>query len=470
MNKLRIGFVPLHRKGFDEKWAVEIKNRVVKASAKLEMVELVYPDDSLTYMGLVCDEVDAHKTIRLFKEKDVKGILLGTMTFGEELAGVTVAEEFQRYPLMVFGTKEPETKPSGFKWSDSFCGTLSLASDLYRRKIPFVFLGVVSPEEKSFLKGLENFVRASAVVRSFLGARVGLVGQRPEGFETVTYNEAVMAELYKQRVIHATIFSIVEAARKLNDQDKEVTKISKDMETINVAGVPSKDLVKMAKLEVALRNLVKEKSLDVTGIRCWTEIENYYGIYPCSTMGRLTQSGVMTACEADVYGALTMLMQYKASLETSPPHFIDWTIMNPKDRNVFLAWHCGNAPSNLACLDSPSALTYHNGHYASTGEKCYGTMDMVLKPGVVTLCRLVEYNGQFKMLITKGEIVKMDDELSRKALKAGSAAWVKVADLDKLYRTLVEGGFIHHASMIHGDYSECIRQACMLLNIKVIEV
>jgi hypothetical protein len=45
MNKLRIGFVPLHRKGFDEKWAVEIKNKVVKASAKLEMVELVYPDD-----------------------------------------------------------------------------------------------------------------------------------------------------------------------------------------------------------------------------------------------------------------------------------------------------------------------------------------------------------------------------------------------------------------------------------------
>jgi L-fucose isomerase-like protein len=95
---------------------------------------------------------------------------------------------------------------------------------------------------------------------------------------------------------------------------------------------------------------------------------------------------------------------------------------------------------------------------------------MILKPGVVTLCRLTEYNGQFKMLITKGEIVRMDDELSQKALKAGSSAWVKVADLDKLYRTLVAEGFIHHASMVHGDYSECIKQACMLLNIKVIEV
>lgn len=226
----------------------------------------------------------------------------------------------------------------------------------------------------------------------------------------------------------------------------------------------------MAKFETALRKLAKEKSLDGMGVRCWTEIENYYGIFPCFVMGRLTQSGTMTSCEADVYGVLTMLIQYKASLETTPPHFIDWTIMNPKDPNVFLAWHCGNAPPSLACPDCPSAVRYHDGYRKSTGIKCYGAFDTLLRTGVVTLCRLAEYDGQFKMLITKGEIVDLDDELSKKALKAGSAAWVKVADLDTLYRTLVEEGFVHHASMIHGDYRESIKQACNLLNIKVIEI
>lgn len=470
MTKLRIGFVPLHRKGFDEKWAAEMRNRVVEAASKLETIELVYPDSSITDMGLVSDDRDAHKIIRLFREKDVHGILLGNMTFGEELAGVTVAEEFKGYPVMVFGTKEPEIQPPGFKASDSFCGTLSLASDLYRRGIPFIFTGVVSPEEEVFMKGLENFARASAIVKEFVGARVGLVGPRPESFETVTYNEAVMAKLYRQRVIPIAISSIIEEARKLDDNHPEVVKIMEEIKTVNFAEVPTEDIVKMAKLEVVLRKLAEEKSLKGMGIRCWTEIESYYGIFPCFTMGRLTQSGIMASCEADIYGALTMLIQYQASLKTSPPHFIDWTIRNPKDPNVFLAWHCGNAPPNLACAGHTPTLTYHSGYYKSTGLKYYGVLDTILKPGVVTLCRLTEYDGQFKMLIAKGEIVAMDDELSRKALKAGSAAWVKVADLDRLYRILVQEGFVHHASMIHGDYSECIKQACTFLNIRVIEV
>ena len=470
MKKLKIGFVPLHRKICDEKWAVEIKNRVVKASAKLEMIELVYPNESFTNSGLVSDDVEAQKTIRLFKEEDVDGILLGTMTFGEELAAVTVAEEFKGYPIAVFGTKEPEALQPRFKGSDSFCGTLSLASDLYRRKIPFLFLGIIFPEEETFLKGLENFAKTSVVVKSFLGARVGLVGPRPEGFETVTYNEAKMAELYGQRVVPTTIISIIEEARKLDDDDLKVIRIMDDMKVVNVTEIPSAALVKMAKFEVALRKLVNDKTLDGIAIRCWRELQDYYGIYPCFVMGRLTQSGIMTSCEADIYGALTMLMQYNASLETSPPHFIDWTIMNPENNNVLLAWHCGNAPPNLACPDSPLSISYHNGRYKATGIKWYGTVNAILKPGIVTICRLAEYDGQFKMLITKGEIIKMNGELSRKALKVGSSAWVRVRNLDKLYRILVEEGFIHHASMIHGDYIEPMRQACTLLNIKVIEV
>ena len=53
---------------------------------------------------------------------------------------------------------------------------------------------------------------------------------------------------------------------------------------------------------------------------------------------------------------------------------------------------------------------------------------------------------QFKMLISKGEIVPSKQNLR------GSWSWVQVPDLDKLYNTLVMEGFTHHASLIHGDY------------------
>jgi hypothetical protein len=45
-----------------------------------------------------------------------------------------------------------------------------------------------------------------------------------------------------------------------------------------------------------------------------------------------------------------------------------------------------------------------------------------------------------------------------------------VPDLDNLYATLVEEGFTHHASLIHGDCSRALLNACKLLGIEAVIV
>jgi hypothetical protein len=45
-----------------------------------------------------------------------------------------------------------------------------------------------------------------------------------------------------------------------------------------------------------------------------------------------------------------------------------------------------------------------------------------------------------------------------------------VPDLELLYSILVEEGFVHHASLIHGDYSRAICDACDYLGIETVEV
>jgi len=466
MRRVRLGFVPLHRYPFDEKWGAEIRSRVIEEISKIPHIELIYPDERLTRLGLVWDDRDAEKVINLFKQKNPEGLLIGTMTFGDELAGARVAEEFRDLPIAVFGTKEPDYLPGGFRRSDSFCGTLSLSSALYRRGIPFTFLGILFPEEEAFRRGLDRFARSTAIVSRFIGARVGLIGPRPERFETVTFNEALMAKRFKQRVIHRSLYPIIEEAKNLKDDDPEVARIVDEMKKMaDVSKISSENLLKMAKLEVVLRKVAEESGLSAMGVRCWTEFQRYYGISICFIMGRLTQSGILSACEADIYGALTMLIQYQASLETTPPHFIDWTIQHPKDPNVFLAWHCGNAPPQLACPRCTPILRYHSILYRDVGvERSYGTAEFRLRPGPVTICRLAEYGGEFKMLITRGEALEEAGEFR------GSWVWVRVHDLDKLYRTLVEEGFVHHASMIHGDYVEPIKDACKLLGIRPVIV
>jgi L-fucose isomerase-like protein len=93
-----------------------------------------------------------------------------------------------------------------------------------------------------------------------------------------------------------------------------------------------------------------------------------------------------------------------------------------------------------------------------------GTAEFQIKSGEITINRLVEYDGKFKMLITKGRIIPSEDELR------GSWGWVEVADLDKLYRTLIEEGFIHHGSIIHGDISPIIAQFCKFTGIQTVTV
>ena len=160
-----------------------------------------------------------------------------------------------------------------------------------------------------------------------------------------------------------------------------------------------------------------------------------------------------------------MLLQYLASLKTTVPHFIDWTIRHQKKENVFLSWHCGNAPPSLVCENSRPVISYQSVLGVSLGvDRSMGTAEFQLKPGEVTLCRLQEHDGIFRMLITNGNIAKSNDNLR------GSWCWVEVHDLERLYNTLVMEGFTHHASLIHGDYTRALSDACSYLGIETIVV
>ncbi|MFH1006511.1 MAG: hypothetical protein V1800_03270 [Candidatus Latescibacterota bacterium] len=48
--------------------------------------------------------------------------------------------------------------------------------------------------------------------------------------------------------------------------------------------------------------------------------------------------------------------------------------------------------------------------------------------------------------------------------------WAEVVNLDMLHRTLVEEGFTHHASMIHGDVTGELADFCMFLGIEAVMV
>ncbi len=465
MEKIRLGFIPAHREPFDEQWAAEMRQRCLQAFLKLKTVEVGVPDTALTRSGCVRDDAEAGKVIALFREKEIDGLVIGTMTFGDEVSALAIASAFRNRPVLLFGTKEGAFTVDGNRRSDSFCGTLSISSGLHRRHVPFLFAGVVFPEEPSFLDTVDNFVRVCAIARGFIGARVGLVGPRPERFETCIFSEDALTRNFDQKVVPVDLVDIM-ARTAAPESAAGIKKLVRRIKSeADLANTDPATVAKIAGLEFALAQFAGEKHLSALGVQCWTAMQSVYGLSPCYTMGRLTDLGIMTSCEVDIYGALTMLVQYLASLKTTVPHFIDWTIQHQEAPDTFLAWHCGNGPPSLACNSGRVSISYHSILGASLGiSRSQGTAEFQLKPGAVTLCRLHEHDGDFKMLVTGGEAVQTDQKLR------GSWSWIKVPDLDLLYSTLVEEGFTHHASLIHGDFTRAISDACEYLGIEVVEV
>lgn len=466
---VRIGLLPTFRFRYSD-WCREMHDRAVKALEQvrgLELVRLPQGDDTPLTEGTVHNLDQAEFAAKHFATQGIDGLVVCPLDFGDERSVAKVVEKLQ-VPTLLFATKEPPANDdTGLsRVSDSYCGTLSIASAFYRREIPFRFAGIAFPEDQALRDELDTFVAAVSVVSGMRNARLGQVGVRPPTFETVAYDEVGLIKKFGQNVIYQNINDIAHRALELADDDPRVQdRMAFIRETAATTLLGDEYFVPAAKLEVTLKEWYDSQKLSVMGIQCWPSIGRDMGIEVCSTFGRLTGDHMLTACEADMLGALSMLINYRAALGDTVPHFIDWTIKHRDHDNRFLAWHCGNAPTCLAANPDDIALrTRANMTGAPDAGGKGGLYQFQLKPGDVTLCRLAEYNNQWKLLVTTGTIVPSDETL------AGTWSWVEVPDHDHLYRVLVEEGFIHHASMIHGDQVTALREACGFLGVGVVEV
>lgn len=477
---VRLGFVPTFRFR-NTAWTEKMRAYSLAAFECLPGVEMVAlpvgaadsepdPLTGSTPFGMINNLDQAEAAAAYFKARQVDGLIICPLDFGDERSAVKVAERVG-VPVLLYATKEPPAPDDAAmsRVSDSYCGNLSLASGLYRRKIAFRYAGLFLPDEPELLSEVDSFARAVAVVKGLRNARIGQIGVRPPTFETVGYDEVAMIQKFGQNVIYSEVSDLAEQARAMADDDPRVlAKTEEILASASSISVSETYVLNAAKFEVALTNFWQRNKLSAMAIQCWPSVQRLMNLSVCASYGRMTGQAMLTACETDILGALSMLVSYQAAMGETLPHFVDWTIQHRHNPNQLLAWHCGNAPVALA--RNPAAVGLRS-RSDMTGElppvendASAGLYQFQIHPGKVTFCRLAEYDGRWKMLIATGQIVPTDETL------AGTWSWVEVSDHARLYRTLVEEGFIHHASLIHGDQVAVLELACKFLDITPVVV
>ena len=365
---VRIGYIPSYRFRYTP-WCQKMRDDSLAAFSQVKGVDVVVPQPSpdgetldtesgLTPHGMVHTLDEAEVVAEYMRRQEVDGLILCPLDFGDERSAVKVAEKL-RVPVLLYATKEPPGRDDAglSRVSDSYCGNLSMASGLYRRNIPFHYAGLFFPTEPAFLTEVQVYARAVSVVRGLLGARLGQVGVRPATFETVGYDEAALIRTFGQNVIYANLSDVTDRALDYADDDRNIQGIVAQIRgSFDEITVGDAYLLNAAKLELALSTFWQKNRLSAMAMQCWPSIQRTMGISVCNIYGRLTSRHMLTACEADVLGALSMLVNHRAALGQAVPHFVDWTIQHRENANWLLAWHCGNAPMCLAKKESGTAL------------------------------------------------------------------------------------------------------------------
>ena len=453
--KLTFGLLVGNRGFFPDALAKEGRATMIALLKKLGygVVALTEKD---TKFGSVETWEDAKKCAGLFAKKagDIDGVIVTLPNFGDErgvadtlrMAGLGV-------PVLVHAWADDAKKMTLKHRRDSFCGKISTCNNLTQYGIPFSLTAVhtMDPSAPAFAEEIHNFAAVCRVVNGLTGCRVGALGARPAAFNTVRYSE----KLLESAGISVETLDLSEAfgrANAIKDSDAQVkARIKAIKDYVETKSVPAASLTKIAKFALVVDDWMEAADLDVTAVQCWTSLEEYFGIVPCTLMSMLSESLRSSACEVDVCGAVTM---HALALATQTPGcLLDWNNNYGDDPDKFVAFHCSNAPKSFF---GDCHMDFQDIIAGTVGKaKTYGTVCGRFAPGPMTFARVTTFDDEGAIGAYVGEGRFTDDPLDT----FGGYGVGEIPNLQALLKHICECGFEHHVATSRGQVARAVAEA-----------
>lgn len=357
----------------------------------------------------------------------------------------------------------PETKDSGSLPLNSFCGTNMYMNILRELENEARFTrrwlyGRTSSD--LFQRQLQVSLTAIRAKKNLKGARIGLIIGPAPGFHGLDFSGRELRKRFGVEIVRFSDYSeIIEVAESFDNG--EANEVANRLKSNATAEECSGDTFeKSVRFYMALREVAEKYGINSFAMRCWPELQDSYGIFPCSANSQLTEDGIMTSCEGDVLGAVSMLVLYY--MEKTPSVVMDLSNVDFND-DTALFWHCGNAPTSFAYQGNYR----EEDHFNHPGMGC--VRDMVLKPQKSTCIR---FSGDSSTcFLLEGEFIKPEKESFD-----GSRGWFgnfsingKDANLKELLGTIMDHGLEHHYTFIPGHIRPSLLELFNMLDVGVLD-
>lgn len=441
---LRVGFIALARTTFDVAWA----NEVTRAGrAALEHAGFALIGDARLATDL--DELDA--MARALADEPLDALIAFQATFTDSSFAVRLAERCKA-PLLMWAA--PEARTGGRLRLNSLCGINLAAHALRLRGVNYHWL-YASPDDAQAIAQITAVARAGRVRHRLRTARLGVIGQHPDGFDSCHLDAERLHQQLGVDVVHFDLSAVFERARAVNGQVGAL----REQLGARIAGLdalPREPVDGTLAVYAALKQLAEESRCDALAVRCWPEFFTELGCAACGAMALLNTDCLPCGCEADANGALTQLILQWISNE--PAFGTDLVECNTQE-NSAVVWHCGQAPLTMADPRGGIRGGLHS------NRRLPLVMEFALKPGRVTIARLSQSGGDLRLVVGGGEMLAAPPSFSG---TSGVLRFDRPAG--DVLSTIMAEGLEHHIALTYGDHTAALRALAKMLNMPALSL
>jgi L-fucose isomerase-like protein len=465
---LTYGVAALGRPTFDVPFAQSMMLRAFEA-LEAAGIRVVGPRE------LLFDRAAAETAIESIRASGpVDLLLLLQVTFTDATMTVRLAKE-SAVPIAIWALPEPRV--GGRLRLNAYCGLNLAAHALGLADVPhgWLYADPARPGLAADLRALSqpatrqptaamaptaapaaSSAVADRVLTKLQGARITVVGQRPDGFDTCEYDEALLTRLAGLKVSTVPLSNLFERARGADAGRVAGVRASAERGVEGLDSVDPEQLDRSFRVFCALEDVQHDSDARGLAVRCWPEMFTEYGCAACGPMAMMNEKQVPSACEADVNGSFTQLLLQELAGE--PAWMADLVDITPADGTAVL-WHCGLAPLSMRDPQAHAEATIH------TNRKMPLLHQFPIKPGRITLARVSRARNQTKLMIAGAEVVRAPMAFTG---CSGTVRFDRPAG--EVAATIMAEGLEHHFALAYGDHRPALRAIASSWQVPVLEL
>ncbi|MFZ4451270.1 sulfoquinovose isomerase [Salibacterium aidingense] len=424
-----IVYLPIGRKTFDLETGEEERK---KSSAFLHQIteQILEPE------GILTSPEELENFLETIDPHHVSVVIYQSITFADGEFIQTVLDKLSA-SIIVWSIREPAVgarlRLNSLTGGNSTSHVLKCAGHRYT----FVF---GNTEEAQVQQRIKQHVKIQALLTELQNFKIGVIGDYQPGFFFSGTDEKQLKEQFGIDVLRLDLQKAFDKSKQMPQEkwEPEIERAEKQ-----VAGLQRSDetVQRFAQFSSYVRQEVYEQNISALAIRCWPEFFNELGAAACSTLSQFTEEGVVSSCESDIHGAVTMFILQELAGGKSP-YLGDMVHVNEASNSV-VYWHCGAGAYSLAHPEQGARPGVH------PNRKLGFTMEFGLKPGKVTIFRVGWTPQGYRLLVMRGEALDTPQRFN------GTSVEVQLeTNVTETLYGLMEEGFEPHYGLVYEDVTE----------------